>query len=512
MKNHRKLGVLALGAAVALALSACAGTAGGGGGTPNAAIIDNLKVSVGTEPANLNFLQTGDSLIEPFLYNVMEKITKLDSKGNPKPWLATSWKTQGDSFIAQIRQGVTFHNGQKLTAADVAASVNELISIKDSSAAGMISASATGTYELTIKTDGENPEMPRLVSRIPVAPANMVAGHDLDDTIMGTGPYKFVKWDRGSDLVLERNDDYWGAKGTFKTVTWFFRADSASRVSQVEAGEANIAWDVSSADAANLASGLDLVSQPDSIHVILKPNYVAGQKLADPKLRQAVAMAIDVPSIIKGIFGGLADDPKGQLVNAGVLGFDPSLKDVPFDPSKAKQIVKAEGAEGMTLTMSTGPKWDKSKELAQAVEQMLDDVGFKVTTSYDDNAAWRQKYYAFNGGDFSSAATQPDLMIGTTSNQSYTAVSNLISHVCNGTFPGGCDQDFTDAVAQAQSSPDLDARGASYQKAAQIMQKDHIATPLVVLRKNVISKASDNLDIKVTPGFCLYLDGVTFKK
>jgi peptide/nickel transport system substrate-binding protein len=328
---------------------------------------------------------------------------------------------------------------------------------------------------------------------------------------VGTGPYKFVKWDRGSDIVLARNAGYWGTKGTFKTVTWYFRADSASRVSQVQAGEANIAWDVSSADAANLASGLKLTSHPDSIHVILKPDYVKGKLLSDPVLRQAIAMAIDNKSIIKGIFGGLADDPKGQLVNKGVVGFNPDLSNATFDPAKAKALVAQQGATGKTLTITTGPKWDKSKELAQAVEQMLDDIGFKVTVSYDDNAAWRAKYYAFNGGDFSSAPSQPDLAIGTTSNQSYTAISNLIAHVCDGSFPGGCDQEFTDTVKSASALPDLDARGAVYSKASAIMQTDAIAIPLITLRKNVITSAADGISVKITPGFCLYLDGVTVK-
>jgi peptide/nickel transport system substrate-binding protein len=467
---------------------------------------------MGAEPGSLNFVKTGDSAPEPFYYNVYEGLTQIDANGKVQPMLATSWQTTGKTWVAQIRSGVKWQDGSAFTAADAAASVNEEIKVGDTSALGMLKATATSDSVLTIDTAAVNPEMPQLIARIPIEPASKVDTTALDRTMDGTGPYKFVKWDAGSDIVLARNDAYWGTKANFAKATFYFRPDTASEMAMLQSGEANIAYGVGSQDAANAGSAYQVWSGPANVVIWLRPKFTPGSPLADVRIRQAINMAIDRQALISGIYHNLADDPSGQPYRSAVTGFNPNIKDATYDPAKAKALLQQAGAVGMTLTMNSGPPEDKVTETAQAVQQMLQAVGLKIKLKLVDNATWRSQNFLFGGGKFDKASQEPDLIMNIASNVTYSAYSNLSQITCTGSLPGGCDQRFTDVVTQSQSEPDLAKRVALYQQAGEIYQQDAIAFPLVQTRRLVVTKKSDNLQVTTAPGHKLLLNRVSVKK
>lgn len=473
----------------ALVLSAC------GDDSQAASEANTLTIAMGPEPGTLNLLEDSQAQAEIFSYNVYETLSRIDVEGEPQPLLAESWTTEGTTFTVKLREGIRFHDGSELDSADVVATYSRAIRDKNTAAVGMVSVSAVDGLTAAIETEGPNPEMPRLVSRLPIFPSEVADGSEMNDKMIGTGPYEFTRWTRNDSLEMKRYDDYWGDEAEFDTVVWRFRPETAVRVSMLRAGEVDAAMDISAGDVANLEH---VVSGPSSNIIIMRPKYYRGSPLADDRLRRAVSLAIDNESIISGIYGGRAEDPRGQVVIPRVLGFDEELTDPEYDPDEASRLVAEAAPNGATLTLAVDGSWDKAQEVAEAIGAQLEAVGFTVNASFDDTATLREKLFVARGGDFSNIAAMPDLVFTRTGNVTFTAFGNLYSHTCTGSFPGGCDQKFTDLVQSAEEELDLEARAAIYREAMAMLRDEVLAIPIVSLNRIVALR--EGVEWTVRPG------------
>src|SRR4249920_385059 len=155
--------------------------------------------------------------------------------------LAESWEFQGRKWVFHLRKGIRFHNGSPFTSKDVAFSIDRLKNDKRSmqgSNVDNVEVETPDEHTVVLMTKNPNALMlARLETRYIISKD---AGDQLDNDTIGTGPYKFVSWQRGGNLVLTRNDDYWGAKAEIKEVILKGVKEEAARVAGLLSGQADV--------------------------------------------------------------------------------------------------------------------------------------------------------------------------------------------------------------------------------------------------------------------------------
>ena len=159
--------------------------------------------------------------------------------------LAESWEFQGKKWVFRLRKGIRFHNGSPFTSKDVVFSFNRMKSDKRSlQGADIADMDVEAPNDFTVVMTTKNPSailLDRLDTRYIISKAAADKfGDQADNYAIGTGPYKFVSWQRGGDLALTRNDDYWGPKPEIKEVILKGVKEEAARVAGLLAGQADV--------------------------------------------------------------------------------------------------------------------------------------------------------------------------------------------------------------------------------------------------------------------------------
>lgn len=356
---------------------------------------DALVIDLVSEPSSLDPHKQWNPDSYYVYRNIFDNMLTRDDAGKIEPQIATAWKYASDTEIVfTIRGDVKFHDGTPLTADDVAFSVNRIIDPKFASPQlgqfnKIVSAEVTGEHEVTIKTDGAYPVLlPQLV-KLSIVPRHVVekVGDDAFNLApIGSGPYKFEKWQRGVSVSLVRNDAYWGEKGTFPHAEFRAVPDAATRVADLQSGTADLVVSLDSDLTAQLAGSAvakPLTALTERVaYVKLNPTL---PPLDDIRVRQAVAHAIDKQGLVDGILGGF-DKPADQMATPSHFGYVDGIKGNAYDPELAKKLIAEAGISGTHLAFATSPTFDQ--RIVQAIAQMLTDVGLPVDLQLTDMATY----------------------------------------------------------------------------------------------------------------------------
>ena len=160
--------------------------------------------------------------------------------------LAESWEFQGNSWVFRLSKGIRFHNGAPFTAHDVVYSVNRMKndkrSLQKSNFDDLAEVQALDDYTVNFTTTEPNAVLlDRLQNRFIISKsAAEKYGEDADQHAIGTGPYRFVSWQRDGNLVMTRNDDYWGPKAAIKEVVLRKVGEDAARMAGLLAGQGDV--------------------------------------------------------------------------------------------------------------------------------------------------------------------------------------------------------------------------------------------------------------------------------
>jgi peptide/nickel transport system substrate-binding protein len=310
----------------------------------------------------------------------------------PKLVAPTVWEVK-------LRKGVKFHNGEEFTAESVKFSLERVKT-------GMRSSSNFRPIDrveivdpYTVKVHTSKP-WPTFVSIMTFRQASMYppkayAGKDtafISKNPIGTGPYKFVRWSKDEEIVLEANDQYWRGAPKIKTVVFRPIPDDAVRVAALQNGEVDVAVNIPP-HLANIIAGHPKIflSTAPSIRTLqlmfVTHEYDAQHKLvgpykgvtADKRVRQAIAYALDVDEIIKGVLDGKAMRT-ATLLTPLHFGYDPSLKPIKQDLGKVKQLLTEAGyPSGLEITLNSPQgRYVRDKEVAEAVAGQLTKAGIKT--------------------------------------------------------------------------------------------------------------------------------------
>lgn len=320
--------------------------------------------------------------------HMMEPLVEVDMEQRKYvPKLAESWEFKGKEWVFKLRKGIKFHDGSPFTAKDVIFSFNRMKTDKKSlqrrQLRDIVEMTAPDDYTVVLKT--KKPSivlLDALQSRFIMSKASADKyGKDVDKHPNGTGPYKFESFKRDGELVLVRNDEYWGPrKPQVKTMIWRKVTEEAARVAALEAGQADVINAVPAHDVARLKKNpkVDIKAVP-GLRVYFLAMNPAFKPWDNKLVRQAANYAVDPTPIIKHIFDGAGF----VLQGAGAphnIGYDPNSKRYPYDPKKARELLAKAGYPNgvdVKLFYSAG-RYPKDTESLQAIVGQMKKAGFNV--------------------------------------------------------------------------------------------------------------------------------------
>lgn len=373
---------------------------------PLTAAAKELNVGLGAEPTSIDPHYHNLGPNSAIADSIFDGLVRQNEKQQLIPGLAVSWKAVDDTtWIFNLRKGVKFHDGTPFTADDVLFTFERVPNVpKSPSSFATFTKGKTLTkiddYTVQIKTAKPMPLTPNDVSQVAIISKKAAEGASTEDynsgkAAIGTGPFKFVKWVPGDRLILQRNDDYWGAKPEWAVVNIRVIKSAPARVAALLSGDVDFIDNVPTTDIARLKKeqGLSLSQgisnrviylhldqdRDDSPFVKAKDGGAVKNPLKDKRVRQAISKAINRDLIVERVMEGVAI-PAGQLLPEGFFGVSPNLKPEKYDPEGAKRLLAEAGVpDGFQLTIH-GPndRYINDAKIAEAVAQMLTRVGIKT--------------------------------------------------------------------------------------------------------------------------------------
>lgn len=461
--------------------SASSGGDGDGGTT-------SVTISVTSEPDTLDAQLVNDRNARVFTSNLYESLLGRDAEGKVVPRLAESFEPEGDSaWRFTLRDDVTFHDGTPFDAETVVFSVERMLdeefdTQRTSYIEGITGAEVVDETTVDILTDGTLATLPIQATQIPMVSPE--SADDLDANPIGTGPYKFVRWDRGSQMVAEKNEDYWGEEPEIDEFTVKIVPDNQTALAALQSGEVDLVIDI-------LPEQRDLA--PETISVPASEfSYVAFNTylpaLESPEVRVAINMAIDKEALAETVYEGEAQPNHAQNLSEGMLGYNPDLDPIPYDPEGAREMLEEAGYDFDTTLELNVPiaRYLKGEETVEFLAGQLAEVGVKTEVIRTDFNQYRE--------DGRIPGTEPgamDLKYGWNSNE-FADGSRILSHItCDGPSSKICIPEVDELMQAAASTLDDEARAEAYQEVWAILRDDPYA--IYLLQQNLLYGTSERL-------------------
>ena len=416
----------------------------------------------------------------------------------------------GTVWTFTLHKGVKFHDGNPCDAAAVVWNFDRWRLSKHPQHENQIKAGQTFEYyeaqfggfdekSLITKVEAVNPQTVRITLKNPQGPflANLamfvfdivspkaVEKHGLNfgKNPVGTGPFKFVEWKVGQEVILEANKDYWDKAHMPKVQRVVVRniKDNSQRLAALKAGEVHGFEGLNPDD-------VKVVRADPNLQIILRPTNTTGyvafnykvKELRDGRVRQAIAHAINKKGIVDALYGGTGM-VANQFQAPPLWGYNKELKDYEYNPERAKQLLKDSGfGQGLKeITWDDGkkeplqfwympgsrPYYPNPKEIAEAIAADLAKVGITVQLQTTDWAVYLDKRK--NG-------QLPLYMLGWTGDNGDP--DNFVCYFfCS---PGAsregfyANQQLTDVLMEAQKLTDQPKRAALYRKEEQMIHDD----------------------------------------
>ncbi|MDK3018768.1 ABC transporter substrate-binding protein [Pseudodonghicola flavimaris] len=363
-----------------------------------------LAMTINPEPNAMVSAFNTASPVAVISAKMTEGLLHYDFDLNAHPALATGWEMAEDglSIRFDLRPGVKWHDGVDFTSADVAYSILQILRKHH----------PRGKSVFAKVTDVETPDALTAILRLsepapalmyalsgwesPIVPKHIYDGTDVltnpaNNAPVGTGPFKFVAWERGSHIILEANRDYWGsAAPVLDRLVVRIITDPSARVAAFEAGELHLGGDgpipvsevkrfTESPKFQVETRGTELNNSLDVVELNLR-----NEILAKPEVRQALMHALNRDLMMQVVYYGLAEQLTGPIPQSLPHLYTADVPAYPYDPDRARALLDAAGhaagSDGMRFGLrliapAIGDTYDRA---AQFMRQQFKAVGIDL--------------------------------------------------------------------------------------------------------------------------------------
>lgn len=438
----------------------------------------DLTLGMVLEPPHLDPTAGAPAAIDEVVYaNVFEGLTRIGENGEVQPALAESWDVSedGTTYTFKLREDVKFHDGTDFDAEDVVFSLERARSDASENA-------QKGLFAAIEKVEAVDPRTVRITLSRPagdllfnlgwgdaviVAPES--AGTNKTQPV-GTGPFRFGNWNRGSNLTLERNPDYWGEAPALERATFRFIPDPAAAVAAMLAGDVDAFPNFPAPEALPQLEAdprFAVVVGSTEGETILSTNN-AKPPFDNPKVRQAIAHAIDRQAIIDGAMFGL-----GTPIGTHFAPHHPAYEDLtgtyPYDPEKAKALLAEAGyPDGFKATIKLPPP-SYARRGGEILASQLRDVGIELEIVPVEWGVWVPEVFTNKDYDLSIVSHTEPMDIGIYGRDDY--YFNYASDA------------LKDVMARLEKETDEQARYDLMREAQRIVAKDAVNGYLFQLAK-----------------------------
>lgn len=316
-----------------------------------------------------------------------------------QPGLAESWEYLDDKTLQfKLRQGVTFHNGEPFNADAVKFTFDRLLGEEGqkgpqySNYTSIESVEVVDEFTVIMKLNTPDPVLLTKLAgygAVIVPPKYLAEKGDehFNNNPVGTGPFKMTSYKRDQEIVLEKNPDYW-KEGLPKLdkVVYKIIPEASTRLAELQTGKIDIMKRVEVSQAETVEESGFLELQEVGTPTAFSLRFDVAKKPFDSKeVRQAINYAVDKQAIIDEILGGYGK-PISTFQSELSFGNNPDLEPYPYDPEKAKELLKKAGVkEGTAIDLFIPGNDGNFKEIAQAVSFYLEEVGIKVNINTADS-------------------------------------------------------------------------------------------------------------------------------
>jgi peptide/nickel transport system substrate-binding protein len=390
--------ILAVTAAAALAAAA------------TGAFARDLVIALKTEPTSMDPQYHALTPNIQLSQTLFDALTCSDADLKLQPCLAQSWTASGNTWTFKLRPGVKFSDGSPFTSADVVFTYDRVGKVPNSPSSYKIylqkveKVEAVDPLTVRITTSDPYPLLPTNMASLPILSAKAASGPapegktttelNAGNGLVGAGPYKFVSWKRGAEIVFERNPYYWGPKPAWDRVIYRPISNPAARVAALLAGDVDVVEDPPTDD-------LERLQKDPKLSVVTKASnriiYVALDQHGDPspgiqgtngknplldkRVREALSLAIDRSALVARTMSGVGT-PAAQLLPYPMFGASKNLvTPAKPDPERAKALLKEAGyPDGFTMVLGTpNGRYINDVKVAQTIAAMWTRIGVKTT-------------------------------------------------------------------------------------------------------------------------------------
>ena len=346
---------------------------------------DTLIVAIPESPTYMDPMVQASIGTYRVTTQMFDRLVMMDNDMNLVPGLAESWEVIDDTTtVFHLRQGVKFHNGEEMTSEDVKYSLERCIANPGVNYNYLIIESITcdDDYTVTIKTSAP---FNALLYRLSLDAASIIcksadtSAEEFNKNPVGTGPFKFVSWELGGDVVLEAFEDYWGGAPAVKRVIFRTIPEALNRTIGLETGEVDLAYDLGITDLESLADNASVttLTSPSTTVWYVGMN-VQKAPFDNEKVRQAVAYALDPQGYIDLVFSGEATPANYTMLPPSVDGYVSDCSDYSCNVEKAKELLAEAGyPDGFSTTLWCSDT-QVMRDSAVVIQEQLRQVGINA--------------------------------------------------------------------------------------------------------------------------------------
>lgn len=377
----------------------------------------DLVLGIVLEPPHLDPTAGAAAAIDEIVYaNIFEGLTRIGPRGEVMPQLAESWtiSEDGKTYTFKLHTGVKYHDGTDFNADDVKFSLDRARAEKSTNAQKGLFA-AIDTVEVvdpaTVKVTLKNPQGSFLYN-MGWGDAVIVARETAEtnkDRPVGTGPFKFDHWNKGSEITIVKNSDYWGEKAALEKAEFRIVPDAAAAVPALLAGDVQAFPFFPPEAVAQIKDDprFKVVIGSTEGETILSTNNKK-PPFNNLKVRQAIAHAIDRKAIIEAASSGYGI-PIGSHFSPSSAAYIDLTGTYPYDPAKAKELLKEAGLpDGFKATLKLPPT-PYARLGGEVIASQMRDVGIQLQIIPVEWADWLKQVFTDKDYDLTIVShTEPN--------------------------------------------------------------------------------------------------------